>query len=334
MDQARIRNLNGFLRQIFCTKVHKIGLWGGFTCPNRDGSAGTGGCSFCNPAGSRPMTFKDGMSIKEQLEAGSRYVAARYKVDSFIAYFQDYSTTYSDPDKLRELYSIALAFPEVVGLTLCTRPDCLSAPTLDLLEELSEKTFLWVELGVQTSNDRILADMNRCHTSKDSLAAMRELHSRNILTTAQIIIGYPGSSDEDILYDAEFIRSTGTSGLKLQNLHVLKDTAIERMYLNKEFDVMTLEQYIDRVIVFLEYTDPHVVIQRLTGEAHHTLTVAPKWSLNKQLVMNGIQHVFEERDTWQGKKLGYPRTVLDTPFKNVRTHWNLDWRVAGNTCST
>ncbi len=324
MDHGRIRNLNGFLRQIFGTRVHKVGLLGGFTCPNRDGSAGTGGCSFCNPAGSRPMTFKNGMSINEQLEAGCRYVALRYKVNSFLVYLQDYSTTYADPEKLNEIYSTALDFPGVVGLALCTRPDCLNAQILDLLEKLSERTFLWVELGVQTSNDRILEDMNRCHTSKDTLIAMEELHSRDILTTAQMIIGYPGSNDEDILDDASFIRMTGTSGLKLQNLHVVKDTELERMYLNNEFISMTLEKYIERVITFLEHTEPWVVIQRLTGEVHHNLTVAPKWSLNKQSVISSIHQALEDRNSWQGKKLGHPRTALDAPFPNVRTHWNLN----------
>ena len=324
MDRDRIRNLNGFLKQIFGTRVYKIGLWGGFTCPNRDGSLGTGGCSFCNPAGSRPMTFINGMSINEQLEAGCRYVASRYGVDSFLAYFQDYSTTYADTDRLSELYSTALDFPGVVGLTLCTRPDCLNAQILDLLEELSERAFLWVELGVQTSNDRILKDMNRCHTSKDTMKAMENLHSRNILTTAQMIIGYPGSCDEDILNDADFIRKTGTSGLKLQNLHVVKDTELERMYLNDVFISMTLEKYVERVVSFLEYTEPRVVIQRLTGEAHHNLTVAPKWSRNKQSIVNGIHRTLEDRNSWQGKKLGHPRTALDAPFPNVRTHWNLN----------
>jgi radical SAM protein (TIGR01212 family) len=270
------------------------------------------------------MTFIDGMSIKEQLEAGCRFVASRYKVDSFLAYFQDYSTTYADPEKLSELYLTAIDFPGVVGLALCTRPDCLNAQTLDLLEELSDRTFLWVELGVQTSNDSILEDMNRCHTSKDTLTAMENLHSRNILSTAQMIIGYPGSDDKDILTDAEFVRKTGTSGLKLQNLHVVKDTELERMYLNNEFDLMTLDKYIDRVITFLEYTEPGTVIQRLTGEAHHELTVAPKWSLNKQSVVNRIHQALFEKDSWQGKKLGYSRTALDAPFMNVRTHWNLN----------
>ncbi|MCK4506163.1 MAG: TIGR01212 family radical SAM protein [Candidatus Aegiribacteria sp.] len=324
MDQGRIRNLNSFFNQVFGTRVHKVSLRGGFTCPNRDGSVGTGGCSFCNPAGSRPMTFIDGMSIKEQLEAGCRFVASRYKVDSFLAYFQDYSTTYADPEKLSELYSTAIDFPGVVGLALCTRPDCLNAQIMDLLEELSGRTFLWVELGVQTSNDSILEDMNRCHTSKDTLTAMENLHSRNILTTAQMIIGYPGSDDEDTLTDAEFVRKTGTSGLKLQNLHVVKDTELERMYLNNEFDLMTLDKYIDRVITFLEYTEPGTVIQRLTGEAHHELTVAPKWSLNKQSVVNRIHQALFERDSWQGRKLGYPRTALDAPFTNIRAHWNLN----------
>ncbi|MCK4672228.1 MAG: TIGR01212 family radical SAM protein, partial [Candidatus Aegiribacteria sp.] len=263
-------------------------------------------------------------SINEQLEAGCRYVASRYRVDSFLAYFQDYSTTYADPEKLNELYSTALDFPGVVGLTLCTRPDCLNAQVLDLLAELSERTFLLVELGVQTSNDKILENMNRCHTSQDTLNAMEKLHSRNILTTAQMIIGYPGSSDEDILADAGFIRTTGTSGLKLQNLHVVKDTALERMYLNNEFSLITLDKYIDRVVTFLEYTEPWVVIQRLTGEAHHNLTAAPKWSLNKQSVINSIHQALEDRNSWQGKKLGYPRTALDAPFPNVRTHWNLN----------
>jgi radical SAM protein (TIGR01212 family) len=266
------------------------------------------------------MTFEEGKSISQQMEDGSRYIARRYNVNSFLPYFQDYTTTYGDPAELDSLCTEALSYPGTVGLSLCTRPDCLEKPMLDYLEKLSRRTFLWVELGVQTSDDRILKDMNRCHTSLDTMNAFKVLHARNIFSAAHMIIGYPGSSSETVLADAEFIRRTGTNGVKLQNFHVVKNTVIADRFAAGEFELMTMEDYADMVILFLEHTEPGVVILRLTGEAHDELTVAPEWSLDKMLILNRIHGEMKRRDTWQGKALGFDRSSIEDSPEYIPNH--------------
>ncbi len=288
MEDKRIRNLNSFFRHVFGRKVHKVGLWGGFSCPNRDGTLSSEGCTFCNPLSSHPKSFVEGKSITQQLTDGCRYITWRFNVNTFFPYFQDYTTTYGDPAELDALYSEALSYPGVVGLSLCTRPDCLEEPILGYLEDLSRQTFLWVEVGVQTSDDRILREMNRCHTSLDTVNAFNALHARKVFSAAHMIIGYPGSSRETVLADAAFIRETGADGVKLQNLHVVKDTLIEKQFAAGEFELMAMDEYIDMVILFLEHTEPGVVILRLTGEAPDNLTVAPQWSLHKMTILNRI----------------------------------------------
>lgn len=313
MEDVRIRKLNAFFRDTFGRKVHKVGLRGGFSCPNRDGTFSTGGCSFCNPHSSRPATFRTGADVLRQLEEGSRYIAGRYGVSAFLPYFQDYTTTYGDVSTLRRLYSSVLSHPGVVGLSLCTRPDCLSGPVMELLEELSRKTFLWVELGVQTSDERLLLDMNRCHGAKESGDAFRLLHRRGILTGAHMILGYPGSSGRTVMDDAEFLRECGTAGVKLQNFHVVRDTAMESRYRNGEFRTMDMREYVDSVILFLEHTHPGVVIMRLSGQAPADLTVSPRWSLDKSSILKAIRDEMELRDSWQGKALGHSRDALREP---------------------
>ncbi|MCK4806370.1 MAG: TIGR01212 family radical SAM protein, partial [Candidatus Aegiribacteria sp.] len=318
------RNLNSFLRHVFGKKTYKVGLWGGFTCPNRDGTFSSEGCTFCNPLSSHPKSFEEGKSITQQLNDGCRYITWRFNVSSFLPYVQDYTTTYGDPSMLDALYSEALSYPGVVGLSLCTRPDCLPEPVLGYLENLSRQTFLWVEVGVQTSDDRILKDMNRCHTSLDTMNSFRALHARKIFSAAHMIIGYPGSSRETVLADAAFIRKTGTDGVKLQNLHVVKNTSIADRFAAGEFELMTMEEYTDMVILFLEHTEPGVVILRLTGEAPDKLTVAPQWSLHKMIVLNRIHGEMKRRDTWQGKALGFCKSSVEKPLKSIRNHWRPD----------
>ena len=321
MEDKRIRNLNSFFRHVFGRKVCKVGLWGGFTCPNRDGKLSSEGCTFCNPLSSHPKSFVEGESITQQLSDGCRYITWRFNVNSFLPYFQDYTTTYGDPAELDALYSEALSYPGVVGLSLCTRPDCLPEPMLDYLEDLSRQTFLWVEVGVQTSDDRILRDMNRCHTSLDTVNSFRALQARKIFSAAHMIIGYPGSSRDTVLADAAFIRKIGADGVKLQNLHVVKNTSIEKRFAAGEFELIKIDTYIDMVILFLEHTDPNVVILRLTGEAPDKLTVAPQWSLHKMIILNRIHGEMKERDTWQGKALGFSKSAIKEPPCNMRTHW-------------
>jgi len=324
MEDKRIRNLNSFFRNIFGRKVCKVGLWGGFTCPNRDGKLSSEGCTFCNPLSSHPKSYVEGKSITEQLIDGCRYITWRFNANSFLPYFQDYTTTYGDLDELDALYSEALSYPGVVGLSLCTRPDCLPEPVLDYLEALSRRTFLWVEVGVQTSDDRILRDMNRCHTSLDTVNSFKALHARKIFSAAHMIIGYPGSSRETVLADAAFIRKSGTDGVKLQNLHIVKNTLIEKQFTSGEFELMTIDEYIDMVILFLEHTEPDVVILRLTGEAPDKLTIAPQWSLHKMIILNGIHEEMKRRDTWQGKALGFTKSSVAKPLKNMRTNLRPD----------
>jgi radical SAM protein (TIGR01212 family) len=314
MEKALYRNLNSFLRGLFGEKVYKVGLYGGFTCPNRDGTVGTDGCTFCNPASSRPRCYSPGMTIGEQLETGCRYIGKRYGANLYMAYFQDYTTTWGDPDRLREIYRSALAHPGVVGLALCTRPDCLGDPVLDLLEEIKEETFLWVEVGVQTSSDRLLRAMNRCHTMKDTEEAFRRLNSRAIYSSAHVILGYPGETETDRLETARFVSGSGALGVKIQNLHVVRNTGLAHACALGMFEPISFDGYVDAVIRFLENTSPGVVVQRLTGEAPGELTISPGWSVNKMAVLNRIRSRMNCEMRWQGKALGYPVTALEEPL--------------------
>ncbi len=323
MEDRRIRNLNGYLREIFGQKVHKVGLWGGFSCPNRDGKLSIHGCSFCNPASSRPASWSRGKSVPDQLMEGCRYISERYGVSAFLPYFQDYTTTYGDPGELRRMYESVLDHPGVVGISLCTRPDCLSEPVLDLLEELSGRTFLWVEVGVQTSDDELLRDMNRCHLARDSREAFERLHERGILTAAHMILGYPGMDGSTVRKDADFVRECGAAGLKLHGLHVVRDTPLAISWERGEIHLPTVESYTHMVVEFLELTDPGTVIMRLTGEAPKHLTLAPDWSLDKMSVLRSIHDAMESSDTWQGKGLGFDRRRLHcSPLSEVSSERN------------
>jgi len=321
MEDKRIRSLNDFFRDVFGRKVYKVSLLGGFNCPNRDGTFSTEGCTFCNPLSTRPVTYGKGKSINQQLEDGCKYVTERYGVSSFLPYFQDYTTTYGDPAELDALYREAISHPRTVGLSLCTRPDCLSEAMLDYLEDISREFFLWVEIGVQTSDDSILNDMNRCHYSKDTLNAFNALHRRNIFTAAHMIIGYPGMDRKSVLADAEFIRKTRTKGIKLQNLHVVKNTLIAERFAAGKFELITMEDYCETVILFLEHIEPDVVVLRLTGSAPDKFTIAPEWSRGKLGVMNRINEEMKRKDTWQGKALGFSKSCMEKPLENLPMFW-------------
>jgi radical SAM protein (TIGR01212 family) len=314
MHGQRYRKLNTFLRDTFGEKVHRVGLGGGFTCPNRDGTKGTGGCIFCNPASSEPLGYGRGMPLGEQLDAGSAYIRWRHHADKFIAYFSDYTTTYADLGELESLYREAMAYPGVVGLALSTRPDCLSDSVLDLLEKISRETFLWVELGIQSSHDRSLDFVHRCHTVGDTRQAIAGLRRRDIAVSGHVILGLPGESVDDMLATAGFLAQTGVHGVKIHNLHVVKNTALAAMYDRGEYVPLELGEYAGLAARFIEQLPPDVVIQRVSGEAPRRLTVAPEWSVNKLAVMNAVELELERRDTWQGKSLGHSYDNLRAPI--------------------
>ncbi len=299
--ESRYRDLNGYLRETFGEKVYKVGLVGGFTCPNRNGAQGTGGCTFCNPESSRPLNHTPGMSITGQLEAGTAYIRRRHRTGSFLAYFQDCTTTYGHPETLEALYREALAFPGIVGLCLCTRPDSIQRPVLELLEALSKEHFLWVELGVQSGSDETLGRMNRRHTVATTLQAFRGLHLRGIRTGAHVILGYPGESREEAMRTADLVNEAMTMGVKIQNLHVVRNTPLEKSFLAGEFSPLAIDEYAALAVDFLERLNPETVILRLTGEAPAHLTVAPEWSVNKMAVLGAVRGELARRNTFQGR---------------------------------
>ncbi len=314
VDPPRYRKFNTFLRETFGRKVYKVGLRGGFDCPNRDGSKGVGGCIFCNQDSSEPLGYVAGMSLERQLAEGCEYIRERHGVDAFIAYFSDYSTTYDSVRELEHRYRVALSYTGVVGLALSTRPDCLSTRTLDMLARIARDSFLWVELGVQSADDDSLVRINRCHTVEDSRRAIGELRARGIPVSAHVILGLPGESTEDMLRTADFLEETGVDGVKIHNLHVLENTRLAEMYRNGEYETMELEEYAALAVAFLERLPPTVIVQRLSGEAPRRFTVAPAWSVNKLAVFNAVERALERRDTWQGRARGHARAEVLQPI--------------------
>lgn len=311
MNKNRYHSLNAFFRKTFGEKVYKVSIAGGFTCPTRDGTLGTEGCVFCNPIGSEPKHYRPGMTVTEQLELATEYVRERHETNHFLAYFQDYTTTYSDVKSLERMYREALDFPGIRGLSLCTRPDCISEDVMDLLKDISKETFVWVELGVQSGCDVTLLRMNRGHTVYDSEVTFEKLHKRDIRTAAHVILGFPGESRKETLATVELVNNSGTAGVKLQNLHIVKDTQLAEQYSKGKLELMRRSEYASLAADFIERTRPDIVIQRVTGEAPPRMLVAPEWAINKLAVMNRVKRELMYRDSWQGKLLGY--TMEDIP---------------------
>lgn len=318
MRAPRYRKFNTYLRETVGEKVYRVGLGGGFTCPNRDGSKGESGCTFCNPESSEPLGYVAGTPIREQLASGTEYVRRRHGVEKFIAYFSDYTSTYADAGALAAMCREAIAFPGVVGLTLGTRPDCLSGAMLDLLEALAHETMLWIELGLQSAHDRSLERVNRRHTVAASRDAIVRLRARNVAVCAHVILGLPGETAADMMGTARFLAETEVDGVKIHNLHVVERTVLAEQYRNGAYTPLELDEYVDLVVRFLERLPPEVIVQRITGEAPRRLTVAPAWSVNKLAVGNAIERELEDRDTWQGKGLGATLRDVHAPLRPAR----------------
>jgi radical SAM protein (TIGR01212 family) len=311
----RYRKLNTFLREAFGQKVYRVGLRGGFTCPNRDGSRGADGCLFCNPASSEPLGHTPGTPVSEQLSSGVEYVRWRHGVEKFIAFFSDYTATYAGVDHVESLYREAISHPDVVGLALGTRPDCLAPQILDLLEKLARETFLWVELGIQSAKEQSLESIGRRHSVEDSRRAIAALRQRGIAVSGHVILGLPGEGVDDMIATARFVAENGVHGAKIHNLHVVEGTRLAEIYRAGEYRPLELDEYVELATRFLEQLPPQVIIQRVSGEAPRRMTVAPDWSVNKLAVMNAVERGLESRDTWQGRGLGFSPGDLRAPVE-------------------
>ena len=293
----RYRSLNGYLKEKFGKKVYKLAVDAGFTCPNRDGTAGVGGCIFCSVHGSRDFA-ESGDDIKKQLAAAKKRVAAKVPDDcGYICYFQSYTNTYAPTDKLRALFSAAMEEPDIVALSVATRPDCINEENAALLGELNRIKPVFVELGLQTSNENTAKLINRCYPNSVFTRAVKLLRSHNIEVIVHVIIGLPGESEEDILRTIDFVSSHNVQGIKLQLLHVLKGTALAQM----DYTPLTMEEYFHILGGCIERLPPEIVIHRLTGDGDKRTLIAPLWSADKHRVLNSLKRYLDEQDIIQGR---------------------------------
>ncbi len=295
-------DLNSYLRRRFGERVQKITLDAGLTCPNRDGRVGTGGCLYCNVRGSGTGAWAKGLSLARQLEEGAARLAARYGARRFIAYFQSFSNTYAPLDHLQALYEEALVFPGVVGLSIGTRPDCLSAGILDLLAEYARRYLIWLELGLQSAHDETLRLINRGHDVASFTAAVKQAASRGLETVAHVILGLPGEGPAQMAATARYLAGLPLQGVKIHLCYVIRGSGLEGLYRSGNYQPLSEEAFVQAVTDFIELLPPHLVIHRLTGDPHPEELVAPEWCRNKTRVLKLIKEEFARRGTRQGSR--------------------------------
>ena len=300
MNTSRYRDLNTALREHFGCRVQKISLDAGMTCPNRDGTLGDGGCIYCNVRGSGTGLSRH-YSITEQLERGKAKLTRRYKAKKFIAYFQSFSNTYASPQDLKDLYLEALAVEDVVGLAIGTRPDCVPDSVLDLLSELNQRTYLWIEYGLQSAHDRTLELINRGHHLDTFVDAVERSRQRELNICVHVILGLPEEDKTDMLATARALGKLDIQAVKIHLLYVIENTALAELYLRGDYRCLSRKEYVDIVCDFLALLPPQVVIHRLTGDAHPGELLAPKWALDKQTNLQAIRETLRRRNLWQGK---------------------------------
>ena len=290
------------LRARFGQRVQKVSIDAGFTCPNVDGTVAVGGCTFCDNRSFSPSRRLPRMAITNQINEGIRQLQRRYDCQQFIAYFQPATNTYAPVDRLRACYEQALSHPQVVGLAIGTRPDCIEDATLELLAELARTSYVSLELGIQTIHDRSLVWMNRGHDYAASRVAVLRCQGLGLELCAHLMLGLPAESHADMMATIDEIAHLPIDGVKLHNLYVVRDTPLADQYTRGEVSVMSREDYIATVVDAIERLPPTMIIERIQGDAPPDYLVAPTWCLDKPAVLNMLREAFRARDTWQGKK--------------------------------
>lgn len=299
--EKRYNSLDYYIKETFHEKLYKLSLNAGCTCPNRDGTCGTRGCIFCSRGGSGDFVADVSLSIPEQLRVEKEKKKSKYSGHSYIAYFQAYTNTYGPLEVLEKAFTQALADPEVKVLSIATRPDCLSAEILDLLERLSLIKPVWIELGLQTIHESTAEFIRRGYPLPVFEEALKKLRALGLSVIVHTILYLPGESEADMLETIEYLNRQDIQGIKLQLLHVLKDTDLYDYYLEHPFFLPTMEEYLEFLGTCLCCLRPDIVIHRLTGDGPKSLLAAPLWTGNKRLVLNQMEKSFRERDIWQGK---------------------------------
>lgn len=307
--ERRFNAYVNYLKKRFGHRVQKVAIDAGFSCPNRDGTVGRGGCSYCNNNAFNPSYCDAAVSIEKQIRKGIGFQKVRYKnAQSFMAYFQAYSNTYESLDVLKQRYEKALEFDEIVGLVIGTRPDVVDNEKLDYIAELAEDYYVIVEYGIESCYDKSLKRINRGHDFATTVNAIHQTAKRNIPVGGHLIFGLPGETRDEMLAEASLLSELPLSNLKLHQLQIIADTAIAAEYLKKPeaFTLFSYEEYREFVIDFLELLSPDIRLERLAGEAPPKFIKGNHWDVRNDQILAGIEQRMQERDSWQGKKFRYP----------------------------
>ncbi len=300
--EKRYHSMDYDLKTVYGEKVYKITLNGGMTCPNRDGTLGFNGCIFCSAKGSGDFAGSCGLSVAQQIAAGKKELAEKRPVHSFIAYFQAFTNTYAPVSRLEALYTEALKDPDVKILSIATRPDCLGPSVLTLLERINRTRPVWVELGLQTIHPDTAAFIRRGYELPVFEQAVQNLRAIGITVIVHTILYLPGETQEQMLETLEYLNHMDIQGIKLQLLHILRDTDLAVIYENQPFHVPDMAEYIQFLGTCISRLNPQIAIHRLTGDGPKELLAAPMWAQNKRTVLNALQHYLKEQDIWQGKE--------------------------------
>ena len=303
LDNKRYHTLNYFYKNKFGIKVFKVSLNGGFSCPNLDGRIGYGGCIYCSKSGSGEFGGDKEDSLEEQFLKMKKVVNKKHIPCKYIGYFQARTNTYASLDVLKEKYECILKQDDVIGLNIATRCDAISDDCLDYLEELSKRTFLTIELGLQTIHEKTSILINRCHSLKQFEDMVVKLRKRNINVCVHIINGLPYETEEMMLDTVRYLNKLDIQGIKIHMLYIIKDTVIDTMYKKERFKILSKEEYIDIVIKQLELLRPEIVINRITSDPDKETLVEPRWLVDKCQLLNDIDKEMKRRNTYQGIKL-------------------------------
>ena len=296
--EERFKHLNNYLKEKFGERTLKICIDGDFTCPNRDGKLGFGGCIFCSERGSGDHIKLSNNITEQVINYFNSYKSKR--ANKFIAYFQNYTNTYSSIDILKSKYDSALIDNRIVALAVSTRPDCINEDVCKLLKSYTDRYYVWVELGLQTSNDQTSKLINKCCYSKDFTNAVNLLNKYNIDIVTHIMVGLPNENFDDIKNTVYFINKHNIQGLKIHSTYIVKNTILADMYYKKLYSPISLEYYLNCVCYILTHINPNIIIHKVSGDAPKDLLVAPEWNLHKKWILNGLDKKMSEEDLWQG----------------------------------
>ncbi|MEE4284688.1 MAG: TIGR01212 family radical SAM protein [Mariniphaga sp.] len=299
----RYNDFPTYFRNLFSERVQKVSVDAGFTCPNRDGTKGWGGCTYCNNKTFKPTYCNLENSVSYQVQKGIGFFEKKYKSMRFLAYFQAYTSTWAPLENLIPLYEEALQHPKIVGLVISTRPDAVNKELMDYLTELSKKVYVMVEFGLESHLDTSLEKMNRGHTFAESVWALQQTSKRKIRNCAHLILGLPGEKRSDWLDQARIISQLPVNNLKLHQLQIHKGTVLEKQYRKnpEDFHLFSAEEYIDLVVDYLELLNPKIIVERFISQAPPEMLIAPKWGLKNFEFVAKVEKRLKERDTWQGR---------------------------------